>query len=205
MPASVSEACRPRMRVRNLSSLGAADTEPEQVNLLRECRRVGEHAIEVFLRIHLAIVEHAAGATEAADVREQVEIVERHVKCLESAHGQTGHRAMVAISERSVGLVDERNQREFHVVLERLRHFLARTRRFRRGPGHRVGNWLPRAARIAVRHHDDHGLAFLGGDAVVEDDVRAPLADPAGFVFAAAVLQVEHRVARLRIRVVIRR
>ena len=37
------------------------------------------------------------------------------------------------------------------------------------------------------------GLALSLGDQVVEDEVGMALLDPAGLIFAAAVLQIEHR------------
>ena len=64
----------------------------------------------------------------------------------------------------------------------------------------------PTAADVAaVIHHDDEGLGFALGDQVVHDQARVALAAPAGFIFARAVLQVEHRIALARILVVIGR
>ena len=48
------------------------------------------------------------------------------------------------------------------------------------------------------------GLTVPGGNQVVEDEVGVVLADPAGLVLAAAVLQVEHRVAFLQLGVVVK-
>src|SRR5690349_1108268 len=42
--------------------------EVQDVHLLRERRRIGEHRVEVGLQVRLAIFEHAANATESADV-----------------------------------------------------------------------------------------------------------------------------------------
>ena len=64
----------------------------------------------------------------------------------------------------------------------------------------RVGR--PWAADAAVFHHDDEGLGFALGDQVVHDQAGVALAAPAGFIFAPAVLQIEHRIALARVLVV---
>ena len=76
----------------------------------------------------------------------------------------------------------------------------ARGRRARRRG--RIRGRLAGAPRVAVGHHHDHRLGLALGDQVVEDEVGAPLPDPAGLVLAAAVLQVEHGIARPGLRVV---
>ena len=48
----------------------------------------------------------------------------------------------------------------------------------------------------------DHGHGLLLRDQVVENELRAAGVRPFGFVFARAVLQVEHRVARARVGIV---
>src|SRR5262245_40295531 len=65
----------------------------------------------------------------------------------------------------------------------------------------------PRAAaeRIAaVFHHDDEGLRFSLDDQVVHDKTSVALPSPAGFIFARAVLQIQHRVALARVLVIVR-
>src|SRR5207302_10612881 len=57
----------------------------------------------------------------------------------------------------------------------------------------------------AVLHHDDEGLRFTLGDQVIHDQAGESLPAPAGFIFARAVLQIEHRVTLARVLVVIRR
>ena len=134
-------------------------------------------------------------------------MVQRDLERLHPAHRQPGHGAVVAIGERPVGRVDERDQRLRDVVLERLRHVLhglPHLGRAERLAG-QVGYGLAGLPSVAVGHHDDHRPATAGRDQVVEDEVRTPLPDPPGLVFAAAVLQVEHRVTRLRLLVVVRR
>src|SRR4029453_6717082 len=49
------------------------------------------------------------------------------------------------------------------------------------------------------------GVVWAPVDDVVNNDVVASLPDPAGFIFSATVLQVEHRVTLLRLRIVVRR
>ena len=67
-----------------------------------------------------------------------------------------------------------------------------------RDPGRRAGD-------VAIGHHDDEGLGFALGDQVVHDQAGVPLAAPAGFILAAAVLQIQHRIALGRVLVIIRR
>ena len=40
------------------------------------------------------------------------------------------------------------------------------------------------------------GTAFFGGDQIVEDQIGVALENPAGLVFAHAVLKIQHRIAR---------
>ena len=54
---------------------------------------------------------------------------------------------------------------------------------------------LREIARLSVVHHDEHRFALALGEEVVQDDVRLALEGPAGLVLAAAVLQVQHRIA----------
>ena len=50
-----------------------------------------------------------------------------------------------------------------------------------------------------IIHHDDERDGLAGGDEVVHDDAGTALLRPAVLIFAAAVLQVEHRVFLVRI------
>src|SRR3569833_413345 len=98
--------------------LPSTHTQPEEVDLPGEGRRLSEHPVIVRLRIELAIREHeAAGATESADVGEQVEMMQRDLKSLHAAHREAGHRTMIAIGAGSEIRVDIRNQGLRHVIL----------------------------------------------------------------------------------------
>src|SRR6185503_14974112 len=55
----------------------------------------------------------------------------------------------------------------------------------------------------AVLHHDDERLAFSLGDQVVHNQTGVALAAPTCFIFAATMLEVEHRVAFARVFLVI--
>jgi hypothetical protein len=90
---------------------------------------------------------------------------------------------------------------------KRLRHLLHGLHHLGRAEGlsRQVRINMTGAPRIAVRHHDDHRLRSSAGDQVVEDEIGMALLDPASLIFAAAVLQIEHRVAHLGLRVVARR
>ena len=62
-----------------------------------------------------------------------------------------------------------------------------------------------RPGSVAVVHDDDHGHGLLRRDQIVENEIRAALKGPARFVFPAAVLQIQNRIARLRVGIVVRR
>ena len=55
MPASVQRLVQAADAVAHALRLGRADAQPQHVHLLRERRRIGEHAVEVGLRVELAI------------------------------------------------------------------------------------------------------------------------------------------------------
>jgi hypothetical protein len=61
------------------------------------------------------------------------------------------------------------------------------------------------ADTAAVFHHDDEGLGFTIGNQVVHDEVGTALVASAGFIFAHAVLQIEHREALVGVLIIIRR
>ena len=114
-------------------------------------------------------------------------------RCSRSGIGPEGR-----IDERDQGIGDVRLEGRRHL----LHHPLARFRRGRRRGAGRARGRLAGAPRVAIGHHHDHRFGLALGDQVVEDEVRAPLPDPAGLVFPAAVLQVEHGIAHLDLRVV---
>ena len=66
-----------------------------------------------------------------------------------------------------------------------------------------------RYGRRAVHSHRpsrrSSASTLPAGDQVVEDEVGMALPDPAGLIFAAAVLKIKHRVTRLGLRVIARR
>ena len=64
---------------------------------------------------------------------------------------------------------------------------------------------LPGHCPAAVVHHDDERPGFARGNQVVHDQVGLALIRPAGFVLSAAVLEIQHRIAGLRVVVVARR
>src|SRR5690606_567721 len=84
-----------------------SDAEPQYVDFLCERLRIREDAVVVDLRVELAIPKHerAAGTAEAADVRKQIEVVERDLEGLHPAHRKAGHRAIVPIGQRTEGFV----------------------------------------------------------------------------------------------------
>ncbi len=73
------------------------------------------------------------------------------------------------------------------------------------GGGGRSATRTGSAGDVAVGHHNDERLGFALGDQVVHDEAGVSLVAPAGFIFAAAVLQVEHGIAPGRILFIVRR
>ena len=53
--------------------------------------------------------------------------------------------------------------------------------------------------RVAVVHHNDHRLHFTLRQQIVGNIVDLALPDPADFVFTAAVLEIKHGVAAVRL------
>jgi len=73
------------------------------------------------------------------------------------------------------------------------------------GPADAQGWALSRFHGIEVVHDDNHGFGLLLGDQVVHDDVDVALNVPPLLVFSPAVEEIQHRVFRFGIRVVVRR
>ena len=186
--------------------LGRADAQPEQAHLLVERVGVGHDAAVGRLRVERA-AEAAARPAEAADVREQVEVLERYLERLHAAHGEPGHRPVLAVRDGAIGRVDHRDEVLDHHILERAEHPAEVGARGRLAGCGRSG-WAGKRGRVAgptrvaLLHDDDHGPGLPLGEQVVEDEADPPLVRPAALVLAAAVLQVQHRVARVALGVV---
>src|SRR5215216_3398550 len=88
--------------------LDRSDPHPEQVHFLGECSRVGKYPVVIGLWIHFPIPKHSARATESADIGKEIEMIERDLEGLHSSHRQASHRPVIAVRNRSVGLVNER-------------------------------------------------------------------------------------------------
>src|SRR5439155_14077014 len=65
-----------------------AHAEPEQVYFFREPRRIGKDSVVVGFRIQFPVsqYEHPSRATESADIREEIEMVERDLERLHPSH-----------------------------------------------------------------------------------------------------------------------
>src|SRR5581483_1235148 len=111
------------------------DAQPEQVHLLPERRRIRKGAVVIRLWIERLPAEHAACATESADVRKRFEMIQRDLEGLHAAHREAGHRAMIAVREGAEGGIDKRNERLRHVVAECGGHVLHRLQPVRRAGG----------------------------------------------------------------------
>src|ERR1035438_249940 len=68
----------------------------------------------------------------------------------------------------------------------------------------RRATWAGTSGNIAIGHHDNEGLGFPVGDQVVHNQTSVTLAAPAGFIFPAAVLQVQHRITPGQILFIVR-
>src|SRR5436305_1394865 len=100
---------------------------------------------------------------------------------------------MLAVGRGAECRVDEWSQGLSHVVLESSHHVLHcfphlwRTKRL----STEIGDGLPRAPGIAIRHYDNHRLRFRRGDQVIENEISFALPRPTGFILAPAVLEVK--------------
>ena len=158
----------------------------------------------LFEACHVSDVGHGdAAAAENADVRKRVEMGQGDRLRLHAAHGKAGHRAMRLVGERAEVGVDVGDQIVDENLLERAEveaaasAASARNRRaVRRATACRSCVRPSRPAEMLppLFHHDDEWLGFSLGDQVVHDQAGVALAAPAGFIFAGAVLQVEHRI-----------
>jgi len=91
---NVLNVCVQKGRVQFLEScthsfrLIGSDPEPEQVHFPGECSGIGERSVIVGFGIQFAIAqhEHAAGSTEAADVGEEIEMIQRDLESLHTTH-----------------------------------------------------------------------------------------------------------------------
>ena len=74
--------------------------------------RISKDSVVVGLRIQFSIPrhEHPPGSAEAANIREQVQMIQRDLERLHASHREASHCAMIAISERPEGLINEWNQ-----------------------------------------------------------------------------------------------
>src|ERR1039457_1707068 len=167
---------------------------------------IGQSSVKVDLRIESSIAPHHLHGrpAEPSNVGEKIEMVECDLKGLHSAHGKTGHGTMIAVGHGSEVGINIGDKDLGHIVLECLRHLLHRLHHLGRAKGFpgQVGRGIAGPPGVTVSHDNDHWVCGSGRDQVVEDEVRMALLDPPGFVFPAAVLQVEHRVAHLRRRIV---
>src|SRR5690348_14984672 len=175
------------------------------------CKRgwIGKDSVKIGLWIELAVPEHqrTSGTAKSADVGEEIEMIQSDLKRLHSTHRKAGHGAMIAIGQRAEVGINVWNKRLGYVVLESRRHVLHRLHHFRRPKwlSGQVRRRLARAARVAISHDDNHGLAAFSGKQIVENKIRVALPDPAGLIFAGSMLKIEHRISNGRLRVVVRR
>ena len=104
----------------------------------------------------------------------------------ETTHRQAGDGAMVTVSYSAVFGIDHRDEllRYQHVDIREIEH-AARA----------VSHAGPGDESLAAVHYDKHRHALLGSNQVVHDVVDLALDCPAGLIFSAAVIEVQHGVA----------
>src|SRR5690242_5474654 len=83
--------------------LFGSDTYPEEMHALRKSHGISESPVQVGFYVEFLVAEHerTGRATESANIREKIEMIEGGLKSLHSAHGQAGHGAMIAIRNGS--------------------------------------------------------------------------------------------------------
>ncbi len=97
---------------------------------------------------------------------------------------------MIAVGDRAKARLDEGDHIVDQIPAE-LRGVLAGLRR------------QIRRNAVAERHDDDEWFRAATGTKVVEDEIDAAQTVPRGFVGVGAVQQIQHRVTRLRVAVVL--
>ncbi len=70
---------------------------------------------------------------------------------------------------------------------------------------HAAGRGLPRLLGVPIGHDHEHGLDFSGGQEIVHNVVQLAPLHPAVGVLAAAMPQIQHRIASARILLIARR
>ena len=149
-------------------------------------------------------------AAEQPDVRELIEVDHRDGRGLHAAHRQARHRAVVLVGQRAEVGVDPGDQIIDHELSVSAAPGTADTK-----PGSAAAAGAcagapapgaagrcrapgpPAATHGAGFHDHDHGFDLARGKQVVEDHIGPAHLDPDPLVFAAAVLQIQHRVAGL--------
>src|SRR5579864_6395796 len=110
-----------------------SNTEPEQMHFLGKRRWISEHSVVVGLGLQFSIPEHEhpARSAEAADVREEIEMIQRDLVGLHTSHRETCHRTMVAIRKCAEGGINKWNESLRYIIFECRRHILHRLQHFR--------------------------------------------------------------------------
>ena len=120
-------------------------------------------------------------------------MVETYGPTLETAHGKASNGPVHAVGQGTVAGVDHRDYLlgDDPVEWGEVHYHAA-------GPSG-LELRLVGQGGFATVHHDQHRLAFAGGDEVVHDVVHLALDGPAGLVLTASVEEVENRVVLGRI------
>ena len=129
-------------------------------------------------------------AAEEAAVREEVLVLHADAAGLHAAHGETGHRAVLAVGEGAVAMVDVGDDVLCQQVFDE------------RGVEAALLLRKVMVGNHAVQHDNDHRLGFALRDECVHDEVHLALAYPAGFIFTMTMLEVENREAGLGLGVI---
>ena len=113
-------------------------------------------------------------------------MVQTHAPGDEAAHREAGDGAMVTVGDGAVLGVDHRDE-----FLRSQLVYGVEVEHSARAAGH-TGSGDEGLSPVS---HDQHRNGFLSRDQVVQDVVHLSLDGPASLIFAAAVVDIEHRIA----------
>ncbi len=157
------------------------------MHFLVELTCIGKHTVEA--RFHVQPENRPA---EPADVGEHVEMRQRCLERLVSSPRQSCHRTVFAVgfgAERTVYHRDEVFQNNIikscAIQSPLFVYILSGTR-------------LERSFHISAIHHHEHRHTLTGCNQIVHNMIHLSLSAPAGFIFTHAMLQIQYRIALLR-------
>src|SRR5579875_1115643 len=83
--------------------------EPDQAHSFSKCGGISKGSVVSGFWIEPVVAQDEGSAAKAAKIREHVQVIQRHLKCLHSAHRQPRYRAMITIGDSAKSRVHQRN------------------------------------------------------------------------------------------------